>query len=161
MNKILTAPTWQVFSFLLICWFSLSFGFVAFFVLSAILTYCVFFLAKNIYKKLPIDHGLNIRRFNFHLFAIIVCFNIMMILLYGDFLTNIKQYTLLVPIELFLCYSWLYVNWFIAKSIATVEKKGTVGFHEYSRDFFLLWLPFLGIWWVHPKVRKIFLGQQK
>jgi hypothetical protein len=49
-----------------------------------------------------------------------------------------------------------YVIWFIAKAIATIEQNEVVTFDTYAENFFLLWFFPIGIWFMHPKVRKIF-----
>ena len=56
-------------------------------------------------------------------------------------------------------YCLFYLIWFIAKSIATIENGRIVGFDIYSGNFFLLWFFPIGIWWMHPKIRKILLGE--
>jgi hypothetical protein len=62
----------------------------------------------------------------------------------------------MIVASFFMGYSMIYIYWFIAKSIATVENQKKIGFDAYSRYFFLVWIFPIGIWWMHPKVKKIF-----
>ncbi len=163
MRKILTLPTWQIFAGLLLCWLSLGLGFTVAYFFWAFLTYCIYYLGKSLCEKLPAGHDLKMWRFSFHLFSILTGLIIVNIVLDGDYLTNHQNNTVntsvlypLIPVELLIVYSIFYVDWFIAKAVATVEKQRTVRFGDYSGDFILLWFPLIGIWWVHPKVRKIF-----
>ena len=123
MHKLLTAPTWKVFISLLLCWFSFALGLEAVFVFLAVLTYCIFFLGNSLYKKLPFGHDLKIKRFYFHLFAIIFCFGILVLLLDSDFMSDNKSkiynwtIAIIVLSQCLLIYSYLYVNWFTTKPL--------------------------------------------
>jgi hypothetical protein len=163
MTKILTAPTWQIFILLFLCLASFNLGIIIVLIFSAFLTYCIYFLGKSLYSKLPSGHDLKIRRFYFHVFSILPCFAVLFSFADGISLINPKTNVLydwavyvVVPIQFLLMFSFLYAIWFIAKSIATIQKQRVVVFREYQNDFYLLWLPLVGVWWVHPKVRKIF-----
>jgi len=63
---------------------------------------------------------------------------------------------IIIPLYPFTMYCLFYTIWFIAKCIATIENSRAVGFDNYAGNFFLLWFFPIGIWFVHPKVRKIF-----
>lgn len=52
-----------------------------------------------------------------------------------------------------LLYSVYYLLNFIAKTIATINKKKVVKFSDYSNYFFLLLVFPIGIWWLHPKIK--------
>jgi hypothetical protein len=62
----------------------------------------------------------------------------------------------IIPLHLYTMYCMFYTIWFIAKCIATIENNRVVGFDSYAGNFFLLWFFPIGIWFIHPKVRKIF-----
>jgi len=166
MKKILTLPTWQVFLLLVLPGFFPSAGlagqilmiiWVIFFV------YCVYFLGDSLYQKLPAVHDLKIQRFYFHLFFPLVYLIVIGICFDGGYEINQDNYkefgwwaAIIIPFHLFTMYCIFYTIRFIAKSIVTIESNKVVGFDNYAGNFFLLWFFPIGIWFVHPKVCKIF-----
>ena len=165
MKKILTLPTWQVFVLLILpCIFPSSYCGIVLTILYGIFsTNCIYFLGTSLYKKLPVGHDLKIKSFTFYLFFAIAYLTIVFILFDGGYEINQDNYknygwtiAIIIPLHIFTMFSLFYVIWFIAKAIETIERKNVVGFGEYAGNFFLLWFFPIGIWWVHPKVRKIF-----
>lgn len=167
MKKLLTLPTWQIFLLLMLPFIlpspSSYFGLTLTILYSIILAYCVYFLGTSLYKKLPVGHDLKLKSFTFYLLFAIVYITVVFILFNGGYEFNQGNYksygwtiAIIIPLHFFLMFSLLYVIWFIAKAIETIERKKVVGFGEYAGNFFLLWFFPLGIWWVHPKIRKIF-----
>ncbi len=170
MKSILTLPTWQVFLFLILPAFFSKAPFVGIIltgIWEVLLAYCVYFLGKSLYQRLPEGHDLKIKRFNFHLLFAIAYLAIVFIVFSGGYEINQDNYknygwalAIIIPLHLFTMYCMFYVIWFIAKAIATIENKKVVGFDIYASSFFLLWFFPIGIWWVHPKVRSIFLANK-
>jgi hypothetical protein len=165
MRKILTLPTWQVFLLLIIpaIFPSNYFGLVLTIVWAGLLVYCTYFLGNSLYEKLPAGHDLKINRFNFHLFFALAYLVIVFIVFRGGYEINQDNYkdygwtiAIIIPLHLFTMYCMFYVIWFIAKAIATIEYNKVVTFDVYAGNFFLLWFFPIGIWFVHPKVHKIF-----
>lgn len=127
--------------------------------------YFVYFLGNSLYKKLPVKHDLNVRRFNMRvLFCVLYVAIVMaMSLLYNS--GDRRNYTdlegfvwIIIPFHLLAMYCMFYAIWFIAKCIATVENGKVVYFDTYAGLFFLLWFFPIGVWWIHPKLQKIFFG---
>ncbi|MCX2738646.1 hypothetical protein [Pontibacter anaerobius] len=66
---------------------------------------------------------------------------------------------LLVPMHLFATFCYLYAVYFVARSLVSVEKQLLVQTGEYLKTFiFFLLLP-LGIWFLQPRLRKLYLSE--
>lgn len=171
MKKILTLPTWQVFLLLIIPAFfptTTLFGLILTVVWAGLIAFCVYFLGNSLYERLPIGHDLKIIRFRFNLLFALVYLIIVLIVFEGGYEINQDNYNdygwltlAVIPLHLFAMYCMFYTIWFIAKCIATIENNKVVGFDNYAGYFFLLWFFPIGIWWVHPKVRRIFWGDKE
>ena len=166
MNKILTLPTWQVFLFLIFPVFfpmETIVELIITIIWSGLIVYLVYFLGNSLYKRLPLGHDLKISRFHINLFFPTIYLIIIFIVFDGGYDINQDNYkdfgwiiAIILPLHFFTMYCIFYTIWFIAKSIATIENKKNVGFENYSSNFFLLWFFPIGIWWIHPKIRRIF-----
>lgn len=170
MRKILTLPTWQVFLLLIIpAIFPLNdFGYVLTITWVGFLAYGTYFLGCSLYDKLPAGHDLKINRFNFHLLFPLLYLAVVVVAFKGGYEINHDNYKdygwtagIIIPLHLFVMYCMFYVIWFIAKAIATIENNKVVAFDTYAGNFFLLWFFPIGIWFVHPKVRKILLENEE
>ncbi|MDX5422612.1 MAG: hypothetical protein LPK14_10190 [Hymenobacteraceae bacterium] len=65
---------------------------------------------------------------------------------------------LLVPMHLFATFCFLYIIYFDARSVASVEEQRVVEFGEYGGLILqFLFLP-VGIWFLQPRLRKLFYG---
>ena len=166
MKRILTLPTWQVFLLLMIPAFFPTTSYVGLIltvIWAGLIAYCTYFVGNRLYEKLPSEHDLNIERFNFCLFFAVAYLSIIILVFHGGYEINNNNYQsygsaiwIILPMHFLVMYSMFYIIWFIAKEIATVEAGTIVGFDSFAGNFFLLWFFPLGIWWVHPKVRRIF-----
>jgi hypothetical protein len=166
MKKILTLPAWQVFLLLIIpCFFpdETLVGTILTIIWAAFIAYCIYFLGASLYQKLPAGHDLKIKRFHFNLLFPVVYLTIVSILFRGGYEINQNDYqeygwtlAIILPLHLFTMYCIFYTIWFIAKCIATIENNKMVGFDSYAGNFFLIWFFPIGVWFIQPKVRKIF-----
>ena len=165
MKKILFLPTWQIFILLIlpIVFPTSVFGFMLTTVWLALITYCVYLLGRNLYYKLPNVHDLKIKRFNFSMFFSIAYTIIITGLFEGGYNINQDNYKeygsvvyVVLPLHIFTLYCIFYTIRFIAKAIATIENNKIVGPDMYIGFFLLLWFFPIGVWWMHPKIRKIF-----
>lgn len=166
MNRILTLPTWQVFLLFILPAFiptSNIVGLLLTLVCMMVAAFCVYFLGNSLFQKLPATHDLKINRFHFNLVFPLFYLVIVYIVFDGGYEINQDNFKdfgwmawVIIPLHLLAMYCIFYTIWFIAKCIATVENKKVVVFENYAGYFFLLWFFPIGIWIVHPKVRKIF-----
>jgi hypothetical protein len=51
---------------------------------------------------------------------------------------------------------FFYCIHFASKSLKAVELQRTVTFRDYVADFFLFWFFPIGVWFIQPKINKIF-----
>lgn len=65
---------------------------------------------------------------------------------------------LLVPMHLFATFCYLYVVYFAARALVSVEEQRTVDGGEYAGAFFLFLLLPIGIWFLQPRLRKLYLS---
>lgn len=66
---------------------------------------------------------------------------------------------LLVPLHLFATFCYLYVVYFVARSLVSVEQQRVVETKEYLGAFFLFLLLPVGIWLLQPRLRKLYLAE--
>jgi len=164
MKKIFTLPTWVVAIFLIspIFFVPSILGLALLIIWETLLTVCIYSLGNNLYKKLPPNHNLKLERFHIFLFFILVYTLACMIIFKGGYDINQDTYQdygwgvyVLVPLHIFLIYCMFYILRFLAKAIATIEYNGNVLFGEYVGYIFLFFFFPIGIWIMHPKIRKI------
>lgn len=169
MRKIFAIPTWQVFLLLILPAFFPVSNSVGIFISAAWAIFflcCTYFLGNTLYKKLPVGHDLNLKRFHFSLLFPVFYLTVVFVVFDGGYDINQDTYksygwiaALIVPMHLFTMYCMFYIIWFIGKAIATIENNKVVTFDVYAGNFFLLWFFPIGIWWMHPKVKRILLNE--
>jgi len=49
-----------------------------------------------------------------------------------------------------------YCLYFISKSLKAVELQRDVTFNDYAGEFFLIWFFPIGIWFIQPRINKLF-----
>jgi len=132
-----------------------------------IISYISFFLwpwvvGINLYKLLPEDSQMNLKYLKV---AILVPF-ILMLDMYligwffppevqAAFLAREGIALIIVPLCIFFtCF--FYILYFIAKELKSVELKREAKWSDYNATFFFLWFIPIGIWWVQPRINRIF-----
>ncbi len=127
-------------------------------------------LGINLNKKLPAGTKQNNKRFTFFLLIAFVCIFFMCILIPGfyeseladglDPMKLINPVTLLLflinPIHLIAMFSVFYCIFSIAKLLKSVELQRDVKFRDFAKEFFLMWYFPIGIWFIQPKMNKLF-----
>jgi hypothetical protein len=163
--KLFKAKTWQIFLLLILPGYLASIpgaGSILLIPWGVILAWATYSLGNMLYKKLPAENGMNLKAFNFNL-VFSCCYLVFILCTVGGYSIdqdNFKEYGwaayFIIPLHLYCMYGLFYCIYFIAKSIAMIEQKKPVKFEDYAGNFFLLWFFPVGIWWMHPKVRRIF-----
>jgi hypothetical protein len=65
----------------------------------------------------------------------------------------------IAPIHLFAMACVIYSLRFVAKSLALQEERRFLTFRDYYPSFFLLWFFPIGVWWIQPKVNKLYVAR--
>ena len=168
MEKIYTSQTWIIFVYLLLpgIFPDNKFGVCLLVIWLAISAFCVYSLGNDLSKRLPIDSPLTVKKFNYFLLFMIIYMAVINLFYPGGYSINQDNYKefglaiyIVIPFHLFFFYCLFYTIWFIAKSIASIENKKDVGFEYYIRNILLLFFLPIGIWWMHPKINRIFLEE--
>ena len=76
------------------------------------------------------------------------------------FLSRIIPFEYLGPFHLVSFVCNLYVLYFIAKLIVLIERKTELKFQDYIGTFFLAWFYLIGVWYIQPRVVKLFLSDE-
>ncbi len=165
MKTIFTLDTWKIFLIVLspIIFPDNIVGLVLTILLIAVFATWTYFLATELYKKLPGGHTLNINKFKFHFFFPLIYFTIAIGVTGGYSISNenIDQYGpfgyLIMLLHLFSMYCMLYSIYFLAKSLISVETQNkNIQTSEYIGYIFGFWFFPIGIWFIQPKIRQIF-----
>lgn len=62
----------------------------------------------------------------------------------------------LVPVHVLAMVAIFYAIYFIAKSLAGVEKREEANINDWAGYFFMLWFYPIGIWFFQPRINKLF-----
>lgn len=63
------------------------------------------------------------------------------------------------PVHLFVMFCLAYDFRFVAKSLALQEEVRFLTFRDYHPAFFLLWFAPIGIWWIQPKINRLYFAK--
>jgi hypothetical protein len=117
-------------------------------------------------EKLGPNSGMNLRRFkNFVLVpAIYIGVLVIIMAIIGIIVMNNGRPSpymaflllLIIPLHLFSIFCIFYSIWFVSKSLKMVERWNHVDFGDYVGEFFLTWFLFVGIWFLQPRINRLF-----
>jgi hypothetical protein len=62
----------------------------------------------------------------------------------------------IVPLHLVCMVCLFYVLYFVSRNLALAETGKPVSFYEYAGPFFLLWFFPVGVWFIQPRVNRLF-----
>jgi len=125
----------------------------------------------NLHKKLPLIVKMPVRTFKAFVIipmVYVVLVSIAMVYFFNhlDFYINGTQFNpppyffffplLIMPLHLFCVFCIFYCFYFIAKCLKAVELQKNVTTGDYIGEFFLLWFFFVGVWFIQPRVNKLF-----
>lgn len=168
MNRIFISDTWKIFLIVLlpILFPDNIVGLVLTLLLIAAFATWTYFLGTELYKRLPDGHTLNIKKFKFHFFFPLIYFTIAIGLTGGYNINNenIDEYGpfvyLIILLHLFSMYCMLYCIYFLSKALISTETQNkNIQTSEYIGYIFGFWFFPIGIWFIQPKIKKIFIDK--
>jgi hypothetical protein len=164
MKTIFRLEAWHIFIFIILPIFFPEnlIGFTLIFV--SLFGAWAWSLAEALYPKLPGGHTLNLVKFKTFLIIPAIYFLLVTFFMNGGYSINNSNFAsygaiayLLVPLHLFCMYCMFYCIYFLAKSIECVESRNkNPNTSDYIGDFFCLWFIPIGIWFIQPKIQRIF-----
>ena len=130
-------------------------------------------LGINLYKRLPATVKMNLTAFKFFLIFPVVYMLCLSVFIGGMFFSTFSGNTsgtnavgtansnpaiflLIFPIHLFAMFCIFYCIYFIAKALKAAEWQRPVTAGDYIGEFFLLWFYIVGVWFIQPRVNKLF-----
>ncbi len=118
-------------------------------------------LGTRLNQKVPEEIRINSRFFKFSIIysaIYILCF-----LLFPVCVTTVIPSpalpVLIIPFGLFGMFCMFYALLFVSKNLAMAERKQEVGFYEFAGPFFLIWFYPIGVWFIQPRVNRIFQNE--
>jgi hypothetical protein len=136
-------------------------------------------VGTHLHQKLPSTVNMNLGRFKFFVLVPVIYFVLFSLILgwivstfestpsiarrYGSFeslypgaryIEDLLPY--FIPFHLFAIYSMFYCFYFVAKELRSVELQQEVTVSDYIGEFLLIWISIIGIWFIQPRVNRIF-----
>lgn len=181
MKKLLVLKHWQLFIVLFVLPFFIQFA-ATFAVLASetptmlfivfpiiiVLFMGTFFswlytLGTNLHKKLPQAASMKLLYFKMALIFPVLYILVMAVLMYYMFSSmvvneppNFAWMLLIIPFHFFSMFCILFVLYFIAKALKSVEQMKEARFNDFIGEFFLIWFFPIGVWFIQPRVNKLF-----
>ncbi|MFN8306370.1 MAG: hypothetical protein U0T79_06345 [Ferruginibacter sp.] len=130
--------------------------------------YWMYATGINLYKKLPPAVEMNLKRFKAFIIIpmlYLVCLSVLMFFLFnGGFSIQpdthlggvATAFFLIVPVHFFSIFCIFYCFYFNAKALKAVELQQPVTFNDFGLDFILFWFYPIGVWFIQPRINKIF-----
>ena len=125
-------------------------------------------LGTHLHKKLPETVHMNLRLFKILLFIPVAYMSLFMVFMINMFSgiigggePNIAIFILIFPLHLFSMFCIFYCLYFNAKSLKSVELQKPVTFNDFAGEFFLIWFFPVGIWFLQPRINKLFEETQQ
>jgi uncharacterized RDD family membrane protein YckC len=69
---------------------------------------------------------------------------------------NAALLAVLFPLHFFAMFCLFYDFYFVSKSLALAETRKPASFSDYAGSFFLLWLFPIGVWFIQPRINRLF-----
>ena len=122
-------------------------------------------MGLNLNKKIPDTAKMYLRKFKWFMFIPIVYGFLLYIFVHfvlfkavsnGETLNSSVIFASIVPFHLFSIFCIFYCIYFNAKSLKVAELQREVSFSDYVVEFFLLWFFPIGVWFIQPRINKIF-----
>jgi hypothetical protein len=134
-----------------------------------------FQVATGLYKKLPADHTMKIKRYYFAFFypmayiaVFIICTSIFALVTINGAKTSPNEppaflawMFLIIPFHFFAMACIFYTLYFNAKSLKSVELQRNATASEYTGEFVLMWFFMIGVFFIQPRINKIFAEENE
>lgn len=120
-------------------------------------------LGASLHKKLPTSVNINLTLFKvfiiipvaYMLFLSIFIYEIV-VKIYLIPILNPNILAIIIPLHLFSMFCIIYCLYFIAKALKSIEWQKPVTFSDFAGEFFLIWFFPIGIWFIQPRINKLF-----
>jgi len=115
----------------------------------------------NLYTKLPSTASLNLGIFKLCMLIPSIYILILSFLFSGDLFEtqggNLVGFaTIIIPVHLCSAFCIFWCLTFVAKSLKAAELQRPVTFRDYVGEFFLFWFFPIGVWFIQPRINKMF-----
>lgn len=99
-------------------------------------------------------------RLSFGFFRLALIFPLVYILAFSfvEWIPRAFRIYVVLPIHLFTMICIIYSLRFVAKNLALQEECRFLTFRDYYRSFFLLYFFPIGVWWIQPKINKLYVA---
>lgn len=140
---------------------SLPFFFITMILVGGVIFGWVYSLGINLHKKLPQSVLMNLRLFKWMIFISLVYISAISLYTSQTLSSSGQQFNtgifaLIFTLHLFVMFCLFYCLHFIAKSLKALELRKHVTFSDYAGEFFLIWFFPFGIWFIQPRINKLF-----
>ncbi|HTA28506.1 MAG TPA: hypothetical protein VK809_11995 [Bacteroidia bacterium] len=115
-------------------------------------------ISVNLYKVLPTD----LKGMRIQIFKTVLSIYLLALIIEHTLFTMNNAHSLFHPLSYLLLYAaiilvlHIYFAQFIAKELTSIELQRATTWGDYSGTFFLLLFGPIGIWWIQPKINKLF-----
>jgi len=73
--------------------------------------------------------------------------------------TNPLLFAVIIPLHLLAMFCMFYCLYFVSKSLVLAETGKPASFSDYAGPFFLMWFYPLGVWFIQPRVNRLYAGR--
>ena len=131
-----------------------------------------YFVTIELQKLLPKDVKLKITRFKiFFFFPVIYLTTFLMVFIFlvetmittataPDISFFFGIFAFIVPLHFFAIFCIFHTMYFTAKTIKSVEEKKEINLEGCAIEFLLLWFFPIGIWFLQPRINKLYTEQE-
>ena len=121
----------------------------------------LYIIATALHSKLPDSVKMNLTRYKIFFFLPLFSFLWFLCVEIASYGQLFPPGTVLIILPLYLfSISCLFYNlFFVSKTLKSVELQRQVTFRDYARDFFLLCLFPIGVWFIQSRINKMFAGK--
>lgn len=121
-------------------------------------------LGNKLHQKLPLAAPMNLKRFKAFLLVPVLYITAIGLSLTLFSQSDSEWFTdnmgilalIIVPLHLFSMFCIFHSMYFIAKALKSIEWQQAVRFNDFAGEFFFLWFFPIGIWFLQPRINKIF-----